>query len=132
MSNKLPFSTMDMENGFKTTTPWRIGTNGLRKGVMDSIYVNGRSEGQRGQMDGLKRGESADVRAKWLETRKTGRLNHLISPGQEDKLHQNINHFNTTFIQIYQNYSTSSPTTRTSREHYRYLGRKEFTRWCIY
>ncbi|KNE87673.1 hypothetical protein PSTG_18936, partial [Puccinia striiformis f. sp. tritici PST-78] len=56
----LPFSTMDTEGRFETRTPSRIGTNGLRKGVMDSIYVNGRSEGQRGRMDGLKRGESAD------------------------------------------------------------------------
>ncbi|POW19378.1 hypothetical protein PSHT_04705 [Puccinia striiformis] len=45
-----------------------LETNGSWKGVMDSIYVNGRSEGQRGRMDGFKRGESADVRAKWLET----------------------------------------------------------------
>ncbi|KNE94783.1 hypothetical protein PSTG_11875 [Puccinia striiformis f. sp. tritici PST-78] len=78
---------MDTKGRFKTRTPPRIGANGLRKGLMDSIYVNGRSEGQRGRMDGLKRGELADVRAKWLETGKTARLNNLISPGQEDKLH---------------------------------------------
>ncbi|POW10750.1 hypothetical protein PSHT_08658 [Puccinia striiformis] len=60
---------MNMENGFQTKTLSRIGTNGLRKGVTDpAIYVNGRSEGQRGQKDGFKRGESVDIQAGWLET----------------------------------------------------------------
>ncbi|KAI9611371.1 hypothetical protein KEM48_013957 [Puccinia striiformis f. sp. tritici PST-130] len=87
MSNKLPFSTMDMENGFKTTTPWRIGTNGLQKGVLDSIYVNGRLEGKRGRMDGFKRGSRQTYEQSGWKLEKLDDLNNLISPEQEGKLH---------------------------------------------